>query len=370
MILQRKRSQIFLFSIFVIFIFASHATDKLEKEENEDNEKEQCSICLTADGCLDFQWLNCSHKFHKDCVKKWEELSNKCPLCRIANGEPPKEFGFDDEEVRSRNEARAVELEHFLRWTNGYDMRARILDRMHRATFQQYFETEYQEVETEETEVETVETDTEETETEVETVETETEETETEVETEIQNFHIFPENRMIMLDRNLNPTMLPHPNLIAENPRLYKECEICNDLISSQHKMCEICTKVTNDSLEKSSATNNALDEVPRYRDLLNEHALFKPSEDHNAMYNLENSSSTSYTLGNNVLNPDEDTDRVKIDRLELVQSTNVLNPKQKREYRTENEQNQLNGSQMNDQYLKILKKPKINEMKKENRKD
>lgn len=44
---------------------------------------EQCSICL--DNLIvkkEIKLLNCLHKFHKDCVNKWLEENDTCPLCR------------------------------------------------------------------------------------------------------------------------------------------------------------------------------------------------------------------------------------------------------------------------------------------------
>jgi len=51
----------------------------------------ECSICLTNDK-LNIAILNCKHKFHQKCIKKWLSYSlklnknvnkyiNKCPLC-------------------------------------------------------------------------------------------------------------------------------------------------------------------------------------------------------------------------------------------------------------------------------------------------
>ena len=47
----------------------------------------ECVICFEDLDKYDVAILNCQHKFHYDCVKKWINKSNKfnklCPLCNI-----------------------------------------------------------------------------------------------------------------------------------------------------------------------------------------------------------------------------------------------------------------------------------------------
>ena len=55
---------------------------------------EQCSICL-ANLIVkkDIKILRCLHKFHKDCVNKWLEEKDTCPLCRATqNPEGNEEY--------------------------------------------------------------------------------------------------------------------------------------------------------------------------------------------------------------------------------------------------------------------------------------
>merc|ERR1711865_1132943 len=47
-------------------------------------ENDDCSICvdkmLVGDSALR---IPCGHLFHKGCVRKWLQSSNKCPVCRF-----------------------------------------------------------------------------------------------------------------------------------------------------------------------------------------------------------------------------------------------------------------------------------------------
>lgn len=44
---------------------------------------EECPICYEHMTKENTQTLNCGHKFHKRCIKKWKRNNNaKCPMCR------------------------------------------------------------------------------------------------------------------------------------------------------------------------------------------------------------------------------------------------------------------------------------------------
>ena len=52
--------------------------------ENPEGETE-CSICkgeFGTDG-IPLAQLVCTHTFHRDCVQKWLDANNTCPLCRV-----------------------------------------------------------------------------------------------------------------------------------------------------------------------------------------------------------------------------------------------------------------------------------------------
>ena len=51
----------------------------------------ECSICLETIEKSELKELECKHKFHKSCLKKWEknlENGHKCPYCRKEYKEP------------------------------------------------------------------------------------------------------------------------------------------------------------------------------------------------------------------------------------------------------------------------------------------
>ena len=54
-------------------------------ECNQENNEKDCNICIECFNKGDnIIKLNCSHEFHKDCIKKWLcDNSTKCPVCRV-----------------------------------------------------------------------------------------------------------------------------------------------------------------------------------------------------------------------------------------------------------------------------------------------
>ena len=56
-------------------------TWKVHKDEPETNER--CSICLESYKHKDTAMkISCSHTFHKDCLLKWLQRHQRCPLCQ------------------------------------------------------------------------------------------------------------------------------------------------------------------------------------------------------------------------------------------------------------------------------------------------
>ena len=43
--------------------------------------KYECDICLTNE-VKSLSQLNCNHLFHSDCINKWLQQKDTCPLCR------------------------------------------------------------------------------------------------------------------------------------------------------------------------------------------------------------------------------------------------------------------------------------------------
>ena len=46
------------------------------------NHSPNCSICFEKLVSKDTQIIHCGHEFHNDCIDKWLEKENSCPLCR------------------------------------------------------------------------------------------------------------------------------------------------------------------------------------------------------------------------------------------------------------------------------------------------
>jgi hypothetical protein len=46
------------------------------------NHSPNCSICLEKLVSKGTQIVFCNHEFHHDCIEKWLEKENTCPICR------------------------------------------------------------------------------------------------------------------------------------------------------------------------------------------------------------------------------------------------------------------------------------------------
>jgi hypothetical protein len=96
-----------IFAFTVVFIFKVEAMQNDEKNVNEnpefqdviDNAQEckeenttkltdveinmdDCPICLTELNLQKVYKTNCNHRFHEDCMIKWQKLKPNCPMCR------------------------------------------------------------------------------------------------------------------------------------------------------------------------------------------------------------------------------------------------------------------------------------------------
>mgnify|MGYP001368122427 CR=1 FL=1 len=56
--------------------------------------KEICTICFDKINDNGF-FLNCKHQFHYNCIKKWFNSCQTCPLCKKKYGDKQLEFGID-----------------------------------------------------------------------------------------------------------------------------------------------------------------------------------------------------------------------------------------------------------------------------------
>ena len=79
---------------------------------------DSCSICFEClDPKQDFQKWNCSHRFHENCVRRW---NNGCPMCRTM-----ELIDSDQEEIEvtwsiSRNPSNVLDLERMKNMNNIY----------------------------------------------------------------------------------------------------------------------------------------------------------------------------------------------------------------------------------------------------------
>jgi hypothetical protein len=61
--------------------------DDVSLKSNESSDSNNCSICLSSlnnnnNNNNNNIVLPCSHVFHNDCINKWNNNNNTCPLCR------------------------------------------------------------------------------------------------------------------------------------------------------------------------------------------------------------------------------------------------------------------------------------------------
>lgn len=57
--------------------------EEMERVEIDDGILRDCVICLDEIVSIGFVRMPCLHFYHRNCIRKWLELSNLCPLCRF-----------------------------------------------------------------------------------------------------------------------------------------------------------------------------------------------------------------------------------------------------------------------------------------------
>lgn len=73
---------------------------------------DNCPICLDPMAVVNENYkLNCNHTFHKECLQRWLETKNICPMCRT-NVEP--DLRYVDDKILS--EAKRLHIENMRRY--------------------------------------------------------------------------------------------------------------------------------------------------------------------------------------------------------------------------------------------------------------
>jgi hypothetical protein len=74
------------FCFFITFSFTSKSQLVVSSPPLpilNDVKNEECIICLDIDNANSWTILQCSHKFHSQCISIWLRTNQTCPICRI-----------------------------------------------------------------------------------------------------------------------------------------------------------------------------------------------------------------------------------------------------------------------------------------------
>ena len=103
-----EKNEIYLLLIKDFNIELENITRESEREETcVAVEIPECCICMEQIVCEE-ETTNCGHKFHTDCIHKWCETNNNCPMCRTCNPigimeRPTTPTGNTEENIKNYN---------------------------------------------------------------------------------------------------------------------------------------------------------------------------------------------------------------------------------------------------------------------------
>lgn len=74
-------SIIIIFGLISIYAFFTTLCNPYFCIKTDRNNKIECPICLDKNDKL---WVTtkCNHRFHRECLNEWLQISNNCPICR------------------------------------------------------------------------------------------------------------------------------------------------------------------------------------------------------------------------------------------------------------------------------------------------
>jgi len=80
-----EKNEIYDLLVKELGIELENITQESEREETcVAVEIPECCICMEQIVCQE-EITSCGHKFHTDCIHKWCETNNNCPMCRTCN---------------------------------------------------------------------------------------------------------------------------------------------------------------------------------------------------------------------------------------------------------------------------------------------
>nr|GFA64024.1 hypothetical protein [Tanacetum cinerariifolium] len=63
--------------------FASSTPSQMEDQKPSDEKPSFCVICqMDFEDQEKIKMLDCRHEYHVDCIRKWLNVKNNCPICK------------------------------------------------------------------------------------------------------------------------------------------------------------------------------------------------------------------------------------------------------------------------------------------------